>query len=580
MGTLIKVTSNVVKATGIEDAKVRDTVYVGRSMLVGEIVKIDGGEAEIQMYENAEGLMLGDPVKSAGGPLSIELGPGLLGGIFDGLGRPLEVFGDYVARGMQVSALADKEWRFEAKAKKGDAVSEGDVLGTVKEGKFQISITVPPGVRGKVGQIKSGRVGGDEACASIDVPDSESVEVPLVMRWPVHKPLPYAAQKQPDRPLITKQRVVDVMFPIAMGGKVTLPGGFGVGKTVLGHGLVKGSEVDIVVYVGCGERGNEMADLLGKFTGTKIMEKMVLIANTSNMPVAAREASIYTGATLAEFYRNMGYSALLVADSTSRWAEALREISGSMGEMPGEKGFPSYLASRIAKFYERAGRVETLGSPRREGSVTIIGMVSPAGGDFSEPVTQASMQYTKGLWALDPSLAYRRHFPAISWTTSYSRYIDAVEGWWQDNVSSDWFFLRQSALRVLGREEELRRMIQIVGKGALSDKEKLLLEIARMLRESYLQQNAYDKTDSTCSPKKSLLMLSLVFSFYKEAEKALDEEIPLESVMALPARPRIEQSRRIPEEEFEKQYEKVLAAVYDGFDKLRSAKKAGQGRAA
>ncbi len=578
MGKLIKVTPTVVRAEGMGDARARDTVYVGRSMLVGEILKIEGDEAEIQVYENAEGLMVGDPAKPAGGPLSVELGPGLLGGIFDGMGRPLEVFGDYVARGMQVSALEDKEWVFEPKAKKGAEVSEGDVLGTVKEGPIVISITVPFGVRGKVKSISSGRLGGKDVCAEIDPgQDAQPVQVRLVFRWPVHKPMPYWVQITPSEPLITRQRVVDVMFPIARGGKVTLPGGFGVGKTVLGHGLVKGSDADIIVYVGCGERGNEMADLLGKFTGTKIMERMVLIANTSNMPVAAREASIYTGATIAEFYRNMGYNTLLVADSTSRWAEALREISGSIGEMPGEKGFPAYIASRVASFYERAGKVEPRGQPRREGCLTIIGMVSPPGGDFSEPVTQASMQYTKAFWALDPTLAYRRHFPAISWTSSYSRYIDAVEPWWRDNVSGDWFFLRQNALRVLGREEELSRMIQIVGKGALSDKEKLLLEIAKMLRESYLQQNAYDQIDATCSPKKSVLMLGLIFSFYNEAEKALDESIGLDSIMKLPARPRIEQSRRIREEDFEKQYEKLLAAVFDGFDKLRARTKGGEG---
>ncbi len=583
MGRLIKITPTVVRAEGMGDARARDTVYIGRSMLVGEILKIEEDEAEIQVYENAEGLMVGDPAKPAGGPLSIELGPGLLGGIFDGMGRPLEVFGDYVARGMQVSALMDKEWVFEPKAKKGATVSEGDLLGTVKEGAFTISITVPFGLKGKVSSIASGRLSGKDACAEIDTGSGDEPMVPvrLVSRWPVHKPMPYSVQVQPSEPLITRQRVVDIMFPIARGGKVTLPGGFGVGKTVLGHGLVKGSDADIIVYVGCGERGNEMADLLGKFAGTKIMERMVLIANTSNMPVAAREASIYTGATIAEFYRNMGYNTLLVADSTSRWAEALREISGSMGEMPGEKGFPAYIASRVASFYERAGRVEPRGLPKREGSVTIIGMVSPAGGDFSEPVTQASMQYTKAFWALDPTLAYRRHFPAISWTMSYSRYVDAVEPWWRDNVSGDWFFLRQEALRVLGREEELSRMIQIVGKGALSDKEKLLLEIAKMLRESYLQQNAYDKVDSTCSPRKALLMLGLISSFHKEAEKALDEEIDLESIMRLPARPKIEQSRRIEEKDFEKQYEKLLAAVFDGFDKLRSRKKAaGPGEAA
>jgi V/A-type H+-transporting ATPase subunit A len=578
MGRLIKVTSNLVRAVEMGNVRARDTIYVGRSMLVGEVVRIEGEETEIQMYENAEGLMLGDPAVPAGGPLSVELGPGLLGGIFDGMGRPLEVFGDYVAKGMQVSALSDKEWLFEPKAKEGAKVKAGDAIGVVKEGAFEIMITVPPGMAGKIARISKGRLTGKDVCATL-VSDDErgrKADIPLVTRWPVHRPLPYAVQIQPLEPMITRQRVVDVMFPIARGGKVTLPGGFGVGKTVLGHALVKGSDADIIVYVGCGERGNEMADLLGKFTGTKIMEKMVLIANTSNMPVAAREASIYTGATIAEYYRNMGYNVLLVADSTSRWAEALREISGGMGEMPGEKGFPAYIASRIAKFYERASRVEPQGAPKREGSVTIIGMVSPAGGDFSEPITQASMQYTKGLWALDPTLAYRRHFPAISWTISYSRYVDAVEAWWRDNISGDWFFLRQKALRVLGREEELRRMIQIVGKGALSDKEKLLLDIARILREAYLQQNAYDKTDSTCSPKKSMLMLELIFSFYTEAEKALDENIALERIMKIPALQRIEQSRRIAEDDFEKQYEKLLAAVFDGFDKLRSAR-AGQG---
>lgn len=576
MGRLIKVMQNIVRVKGIDSPRARDTVVVGKKMLFGEIVKIEGDEADVQLYETGEGLMVGEEVSSAGGPLSVEIGPGLLGGIFDGLGRPLNAFGDFITKGAKSSALSEKKWDFRTALKKNEPVSGGDVLGTVVENGYDIRIQVPFGISGRLEMIKSGKLLGRDICAIVSVKresvgeEKESlVEIPLVIRWPVHKPLPYAREMQSDLPMITGQRIVDMLFPLSMGGKVTLPGGFGVGKTVLGHALVKGSSADIIVYVGCGERGNEMADLLGKFTGTDIMNRMVLIANTSNMPVAAREASIYTGATIAEFYRNMGYNTLLVADSTSRWAEALRELSGTMGEMPGEKGFPAYLSSRIASFYERAGKIEALGSPKREGSLTIIGMVSPPGGDFSEPVTQASMQYTKALWALDPSLAYRRHFPAISWTTSYSKYIDSVEIWWRENVSGDWFFLRQRALAMLGKEDELRRFIQIVGKGALSDKEKLMLEVAGMIRESYLQQNAYDSVDAVSSPRKTLLMLNLIFAFYEEADKSLSLNIPLEEMIRLPIRSRIEQSKRIPSDDFEGQFPKMLAGVFDAFDKLR-----------
>lgn len=574
MGTLIKITQNVVRAKGIESAKVRDSVYVGKEMIIGEIVKIEGDEAEIQVYESAQGMRVGEPVVSAGGPLSVELGPGLLGGIYDGLGRPLKKLGEYIPRGVRISALSDKSWDVKAVVKKGEDVSGGDTLAVAKENDIEIRLAVPYGVSGKVQEIRSGRLKGSASLAVISSEDKK-IKVPLVTKWPVHKPIPYEVQEQPKDPMICGQRVVDMFFPIARGGKATLPGGFGVGKTVLGHSLAEGSDAQIIVYVGCGERGNEMADLLEKFRGTPIMDKMVLIANTSNMPVAAREASIYTGATIAEFYRNMGYRVLLVADSTSRWAEALREISGSMGEMPGEKGFPSYMASRIARFYERAGMVVAPGKEKRKGSVTIIGMVSPAGGDFSEPVTQASMQYTKTLWALDPNLAYRRHFPAINWTTSYSKYVDAVEGWWRVNVSADWFFLRQRALAILEKEEEVSRMIQIVGKGALSDKEKLLLDISAMLREAYLQQNAYDEIDSVSAPKKSLLMLELIFSFYDEAEKALSENISLERIEKLGARSRISQAKRNKSEGFEKQYEMLLAQVFEDFDKIR--REAGKG---
>jgi len=571
MGRLTKVTQNVVRATGLGSSRVRDTVYVGKGMIIGEIVKIEGDETEIQMYESAQGMMVGEPVVSAGGPLSVELGPGLLGGIFDGLGRPLSEFGEYVQKGVHISALSDKEWEIIPVAKKGQEVSQGDTLAIVKEKGIDIRLTVPYGISGIVKEIKKGKAKGSDVFAKITSKE-KNIEVPIVDKWPVHKPVPYAKEKQPKGPMITGQRVVDVFFPIARGGKVTLPGGFGVGKTVLGHSLAEGSDAQIIVYVGCGERGNEMADLLKKFSGTPIMDKMVLIANTSNMPVAAREASIYTGATIAEFFRNMGYDTLLIADSTSRWAEALREISGSMGEMPGEKGFPAYMASRVARFYERAGRVIALGKEERKGSVTIIGMVSPAGGDFSEPVTQASMQYTKGLWALDSNLAYRRHFPAISWTISYSKYIDAVEGWWREKISADWFFLRQRALSVLGKEEEVSRMIQIVGKGALSDREKLLLMIAEMLREGYLQQNAYDPVDAVSIPKKSLLMIELIFSFYDEAQKALADDIPLELIAKLPIRAKINQSKRGANKGFEKSYEKLLAGVFNDFDKLRLGK--------
>lgn len=575
MGRLVKITQNVVKAEGIENARIRDTVYVGKQMLFGEIVNIEKDEAEIQMYESAEGLMLGEPVKTAGGPLSMGLGPGLLGGIFDGLGRPLTEFDEYIKKGARASVSSKKQWKFKQRVKKGENVSGGDILGVIDEDGFETRILVPPGVEGTLKSIHEGTISREEECAVV-MKDGKKTDVPFVMQWPVHKPLPYALEKLPIIPLMTRQRIVDVIFPIAKGGSTVLPGGFGVGKTVLGHQLAKGSDADIVVYVGCGERGNEMADLLRKFTGTELMKRMVLIANTSNMPVAAREASIYTGATIAEFYRNMGYHTLLIADSTSRWAEALREISGSMGEMPGEKGFPSYISSRIAKFFERAGRVEVLGSPKREGSLTIMGMTSPAGGDFSEPVTQAGMQYAKALWALDPELANRRHFPAINWTTSYSAYTDDVEAWWRENVGGDWFFLRQRALNVLAREDELRKMIQIVGKGALSNKENLLLETARRIREAFLQQNAYDPVDSVCGPRKSLLMLEAIFIFNDEAEKALSEKIPLEKIMTLPVRRKIDQSKRVEEKGFEKYYQKLLAGVFDSFDKLRiEAKRRG-----
>ena len=502
-GTIVKVSGPLVIAEGMRDANMFDVCRVSDKRLIGEIIEMHGDRASIQVYEETSGLGTGEKVESTGEPLSVELGPGLIGSIFDGIQRPLDdimkICGNNLDRGVEVSALKrDKKWNFVATVQVGDKVESGDIIGTVKETESVLhKIMVPNGVFGTVKSIDGGEHTIDDTVCVIDTPKGER-NLTLSQRWPVRRGRPYAKKLSPDKPLITGQRVIDTMFPIAKGGVAAIPGPFGSGKTVTQHQLAKWAEADIVVYIGCGERGNEMTDVLNEFpelidphTGRSLMERTVLIANTSDMPVAAREASIYTGITIAEYFRDMGYSVALMADSTSRWAEALREMSGRLEEMPGEEGYPAYLGSRLAQFYERAGRVISLGSEGREGALSAIGAVSPPGGDISEPVSQATLRIVKVFWGLDANLAYKRHFPAINWLTSYSLYLDLLEKWYSENVSEDWMKLRGRMMAILQNEAELEEIVKLVGMDALSPTDRLKMETARSIREDFLHQLAF-----------------------------------------------------------------------------------------
>ena len=568
-GTIKKVAGPLVIASGMRDANMFDVVRVSDERLIGEIIEIHGDEASIQVYEETSGLGPGEPVESMDVPLSVELGPGLLTSIYDGIQRPLddimkETGSNNLKRGVEVPSLKrDKKWQFVPTVKAGDSVEAGDIIGTVQETLIiEHKIMVPYGVKGTVKEIKSGEFTVEETVAVIETENGEK-ELTMMQKWPVRRGRPYQTKLPPVKPLITGQRVVDAFFPIAKGGVAAVPGPFGSGKTVIQHQLAKWAEADIVVYIGCGERGNEMTDVLNEFpelkdpkTGHSLMQRTVLIANTSDMPVAAREASIYTGITIAEYFRDMGYSVALMADSTSRWAEALREMSGRLEEMPGEEGYPAYLGSRLAQFYERAGHVICLGRDGREGALSAIGAVSPPGGDISEPVSQATLRIVKVFWGLDSALAYKRHFPAIDWLQSYSLYISRLQEWFSDNVSPEWNELRAKAMRVLQEEAELNEIVQLVGVDALSWKDRLTLEVARSIREDYLHQNAFDEVDTYTSLAKQFAMLRLILEYQEKGNQALDAGANLSDVIALPVREQIGRAKYIPESEM-KRFEQI-----------------------
>ena len=561
-GTIVKVAGSLIVAKGMADARMYDVVRVSEDQLIGEIIELRGDMASIQVYEETSGLGAGEPVVSTGQPLSVELGPGLIEAIFDGIQRPLtairEVAGDRITRGIQVPALnREKKWAFVPTAAQGDRVTAGDVLGTVQESAVVVhSIMVPHDVAGEVIAIAPGEYTVEETVCTIRDEAGKEHPVMLMQKWPVRQGRPYREKLNPDMPMVTGQRVIDTFFPIASGGVAAVPGPFGSGKTVVQHQLAKWADADIIVYVGCGERGNEMTDVLMEFpelhdprTGETLMKRTVLIANTSDTPVAAREASIYTGITIAEYYRDMGYKVAIMADSTSRWAEALREMSGRLEEMPGEEGYPAYLSSRIAGFYERAGKVICLGQDGREGAISAIGAVSPPGGDISEPVSQATLRIVKVFWGLSARLAYARHFPAIDWLTSYSLYVDNLSPWYAEQVDPQWNRLRQGAMRILQEEAELEEIVRLVGMDALSWKDRLTMEVARSVREDYLHQNAFDDVDTYTSMNKQFAMLKLILLYGERGRAALDAGATLNDLLNLPVRDRIARAKYIHEDE-------------------------------
>ena len=569
-GTIKKVAGPLVIAEGMRDANMFDVVRVSNQRLIGEIIEMHGDEASIQVYEETSGLKPGEPVESTEEPLSVELGPGLIASIYDGIQRPLDDImkatgSNNLVRGVEVPALKrDRKWKFVPTAKVGDEVSGGDVLGTVQETIIvEQKIMVPPTMKGKVKEIKEGEFTVDQTICVLETADGDK-ELTMMQKWPVRKGRPYKKKLHPKMPLVTGQRVVDCMFPIAKGGVAAVPGPFGSGKTVIQHQLAKWAEADIVVYIGCGERGNEMTDVLNEFpelkdpkTGESLMERTVLIANTSDMPVAAREASIYTGITIAEYFRDMGYSVALMADSTSRWAEALREMSGRLEEMPGEEGYPAYLGSRLAQFYERAGHVITLGSEGREGALSAIGAVSPPGGDISEPVSQATLRIVKVFWGLDSALAYKRHFPAINWLTSYSLYLDDMGPWFNEHVAPDWMSLRQDMMSLLQDEAELDEIVKMVGMDALSPTDRLKMEAARSIREDFLHQNSFHEVDTYTSLNKQHNMMKLVMAFYNESLEALNSGASINDILKMAVRERIGRYKYTLEADVEKEYETI-----------------------
>ena len=570
-GIIKKVAGPLVIAEGMKDANMFDVVRVSKERLIGEIIEIHGDRASIQVYEETSGLGPGEKVVSTGMPLSVELGPGLIGSIFDGIQRPLDdimkVSGNNLARGVEVPSLKrEKKWDFVPCVKTGDFLNGGDVIGTVAETEIVTQkIMVPPNISGTVAEIKQGSFTVDEVVCIIDDGKNKH-ELTLIQKWPVRKGRPYKTKLSPDMPLVTGQRVIDTLFPIAKGGVASVPGPFGSGKTVVQHQLAKWAEADIVVYIGCGERGNEMTDVLNEFpelidpkTGKSLMERTVLIANTSDMPVAAREASIYTGITIAEYFRDMGYSVALMADSTSRWAEALREMSGRLEEMPGEEGYPAYLGSRLAQFYERAGRVTALNG--EEGALSVIGAVSPPGGDISEPVSQATLRIVKVFWGLDSGLAYKRHFPAINWLTSYSLYTDTVSDWFKENVAHDWMELRARLMLLLQEESELDEIVKMVGMDALSPADRMKLEAARSIREDYLHQNAFHEVDTYTPPKKQYLMMKLILEYYDVCCDALKNGADVEALSSMPVREEIGRYKYTENDDIDEKYSKVLADI-------------------
>ena len=560
-GKIIKVSGPLVVAEGMDEANIFDVCKVGEKGLIGEIIEMRGDKASIQVYEETSGIGPGDPVITTGEPLSVELGPGLIEAMFDGIQRPLDAFmkaagSDFLTKGVSVKSLdREKTWDFNPIVKVGDEVEAGDVIGTVQETAVVLhKIMVPYGVEGKVKDIKSGNFTVENVVCIVETKDGDK-EVKMMQKWPVRKGRPYANKLNPVAPLTTGQRVIDTFFPVVKGGAAAVPGPFGAGKTVVQHQVAKWGDAEIVVYVGCGERGNEMTDVLNEFpelkdpkTGESLMKRTVLIANTSNMPVAAREACIYTGITIAEYFRDMGYSVSIMADSTSRWAEALREMSGRLEEMPGDEGYPAYLGSRLADYYERAGKVVCLGKDGRQGAVTAIGAVSPPGGDMSEPVTQSTLRIVKVFWGLDAQLAYKRHFPSINWLTSYSLYVDSIGQWMDEDVAPDWSALRMEAMAILQEESGLDEIVRLVGIDALSEKDRLKLEVAKSIREDYLQQNAFHEVDTYASLDKQYKMLKLILLFKKEAERALDSGVYLNKILSLKVRDRIARSKYIAEE--------------------------------
>jgi len=589
LGKIVRITGPVVIADDMKGSEMYELARVGEEGLIGEIIGLSGDRATIQVYEETSGIKPGEKVEGTGKPLSVELGPGLIGAIYDGTQRPLTIIrtktGDLIKRGVFAHALPrDKKWEFVPRVKKGADVVEGGVLGIVRESKLvEHRILVPPGVNGKVVEIADGAHKVEDTIAIIETTAGQR-KIAMMQTWPVRKARPYKEKLDPLEPLISGQRVIDTFFPIAKGGTATIPGGFGTGKTVMLHQFAKWAEADIIVYVGCGERGNEMCDVLVHFpelkdprTGESLMERTVLIANTSNMPVAAREASVYTGITIAEYFRDMGYDVALMADSTSRWAEAMREISGRLEEMPGEEGFPAYLASRLAEFYERAGRVRTLGGNGGVGSVTVLGAVSPPGGDLSEPVTQNTLRIAKVFWALDTALADRRHFPAIHWLTSYSLYVDNVKDWWKQKLGEDWKSLRDEAIGMMQKEAELEEIVKLVGPDALPEPERAVLEAARMMREDFLQQFAFHEVDTYCPVEKQLGMFKIVLDFYRSSAEAAKRGIAVSEIMKLPIKDAIAGMKRLPPEKFQKEYKPLQRQLKEQFTELMRSGKAPVG---
>ncbi len=576
IGKSVKVSGPLVIAEGMRNANMFDVVLVGKQKLIGEIIEIHGDRASVQVYEETAGIGRGDDIASTGEPLSVELGPGLLTNIYDGIQRPLEklrmIYGSNLLRGVDEPALdREKLWKFEATAKVGDKVRGGSVIGTVKETDIIThKIMVPPKMQGEIIEINSGDFKVTDCVARLRTDKGEIKELTLMQKWPVRIPRPYAEKLPPNTPMLTGQRIIDTLFPIAKGGTACIPGPFGSGKTVTQHQIAKYSDVDIVIYVGCGERGNEMTDVLREFpelkdpkTGKSLMERTVLIANTSDMPVAAREASIYTGITIAEYFRDMGMSVAIIADSSSRWAEALREMSGRLEEMPGEEGYPAYLPSRLAQFYERAGTVKCIGGDGRIGALSAIGAVSPPGGDLSEPVTQATLRIVKVFWGLDSSLAYRRHFPAINWLNSYSLYQDRLAPWYEKEINAKWSENRTEAAKLLQLETSLDEIVKLVGMDALSPSDRLIMEAARSIREDFLQQDAMDPDDSYCPLEKQYGLLELILSFYRKGTEAINKGADIEKISTLPVREKIGRAKMIPIAEYEEEFTAIEKELID-----------------
>ena len=573
-GTIVKVSGPLIVASGMADVNMYDVVRVSEKHLIGEVIELRGDKASIQVYEETGGIGPGEPVESTGAPLSVELAPGLIESIYDGIQRPLnkiqELAGDRIMRGIRVDSIDhERLWDFQPAAQIGDILKPGDILGTVQETEAVLhKIMVPPNVEGQLTWIHSGEANVVQTIAKLVTSKGETVELPMLQKWPVRIGRPYARKMAPTEPMITGQRVIDTLFPVAKGGVAAVPGPFGSGKTVVQHQLAKWADADIIVYVGCGERGNEMTDVLMEFpelkdprTGLSLMKRTVLIANTSDMPVAAREASIYTGITIAEYFRDMGYKVAIMADSTSRWAEALREMSGRLEEMPGEEGYPAYLSSRLAEFYERAGSVVTLGTEGRTGAVTAIGAVSPPGGDISEPVSQATLRTVKVFWGLSAKLAYARHFPAIDWLTSYSLYLDRLEPWFNKEVDPDWTAMVQKVMNMLQEESELEEIVRLVGIDALSYKDRLTLEATRSIREDYLHQNAFHEVDTYTSPAKQAMLLRLIIGYYEKSLDALSKDASFNKLAALPVREDIGRFKYTEEDKCAERYEEITAKL-------------------